>query len=154
MFYYKSTFELYAELIEPETMRDAFIKDPRKDGVRYVIVFDANKSIVKEGVLGNTAENSYISFNNHIDIPNKEGVYRVCFSATDSLFHNAATATQNSGEEETTAMFGKIFQQQDFSKLSFEVSVTLERVFHGQFETEQDLQQAQESSSKRQNMAA
>ena len=67
MFYHGSTFELYAELIEPESMKDEYIKDVAKDGVRYIIVFDANKSIVKEGVLGNQSENSYISFNNHID---------------------------------------------------------------------------------------
>ena len=81
MFYHGSTFELYAELIEPEVMKDEYIKDEKKDGIRYVIVFDANKSIVKEGVLGNKSENSYVSFNNHIDAQNKEGVYKVCFNA-------------------------------------------------------------------------
>lgn len=108
MFYHGSTFELYAELIEPEIIKDEFILDPSRDGVRYIIVFDANKSIVKEGILGNKEANSYISFNNHIDIPNKEGVYRVCFSPTDSLFYNAASATEKSQEG---SMFGKIFQQ-------------------------------------------
>ena len=107
MFYHGSTFELYAELIEPELMKDEYIKDASKDGVRYIIVFDANKSIVKEGILGNRSDNSYISFNNYIDIPNKEGVYRVCFSTADSLFHNAASVTE-SGQGDS--MFGKIFQ--------------------------------------------
>ena len=109
MFYYGSTLELYAELIEPELMKDQYIKDPTKDGVRYIVVFDANKSIVKEGILGNKMENSYISFNNHIDIPNKEGVYRVCIVPTDSIFHNAAESTEKN--QESDGMFGKIFQQ-------------------------------------------
>ena len=109
MFYHGSTLELYAELIEPESMKDQYIKDPSKDGVRYIVVFDANKSIVKEGILGNKMENSYVSFNNHIDIPNKEGVYRVCMLTTDSIFHNAAESTDKN--QESDGMFGKIFQQ-------------------------------------------
>ena len=41
-----------------------------------------------------------------------------------------------------------------FSVRNFEVSVTLERVFHGTFQTQQDLEKAHISNSNREKMAA
>ena len=38
-FYFGSTFELYAELIEPETLLDEFIKKEETDGIHYHVVY-------------------------------------------------------------------------------------------------------------------
>ena len=35
--------------------------------------------------------------------------------------------------EGESSLFGRVFQQQDYSKIQLEVSVTLERIFHGKF---------------------
>ena len=63
-------------------------------------------SIVTEGVLGNKDFNSYLSFNYQIDSPAKEGIYQVCLQPADSLYYNAAEASQQEGG---VSLFGKIF---------------------------------------------
>ena len=80
--------------------------------------------------MGNKDSNSYFSLNYQIDDAAKEGIYLVCLSPSDSVYFNAAAASEKEGG---SSLFGKVFQQQDFSKLSFEISLTLERVFHGTF---------------------
>ena len=151
MFYYGSTFELYIELVEPGAILDDWIKEPLKDGMRFSVFKEGqDRKPVKVGILGNKDTNSYISYNYHIDKPEKEGMYLVCLSPSDSIYNNAAV----SGEQSGSSLFGRVFQENDYSKLSFEVSLTLERVFHGAFQTTQDLEQAHESTSNREQMAA
>ena len=104
MFYLGSTLELYAELVEPESLRNEFVKDAEKDGVHYYVIAP-NKSLLTEGILGNKASSSYVSYNYLVDHPKNEGYYMVCFNPTDSLFYNAADASK----EGNTPMFGRIF---------------------------------------------
>ena len=151
-FYHGSTFELYAELVEPETLLNELIKKEDTDGIHYHVVYTRTNQIITKGILGNKEKNSYVGFNYLIDDVHKEGVYVVCFQPSNTLFHNAAEMTEKT--EGGTSMFGKIFQHQDFSKLNFELSVTLERVFHGTFQTQQELEKAHGSVSKREKMAA
>ncbi len=117
--------------------------------MRYYVV-GPNNVLVTEGMLGNKAHNSYVSFNYLVDSQKTEGYYQVCFTPTDSLFFNAAEASK----EGNSSMFGRIFQQQDFSKLNFELSVTLERVFHDTFKTRDEVEEARSSDSSRKKMAA
>ena len=56
--------------------------------------------------------------------------------------------------EGESSLFGRVFQQQDYSKIQLEVSVTLERIFHGKFQTKDEIIAAQESNSKRTQMSA
>ena len=105
------------------------MQDPTKDGIRFHIVSpEPEYAIIHRQILG---KDQLFSSYTYDLIPGKdrEGYYRVCVGASDSLFQNAALAAQQ-GEQST---FGSIFQQQDYSKLAFEVSVTLERVFKENF---------------------
>ena len=85
-------------------MKDEFLKDAAKDGIRVLVVFEDR--IVKETFLGNKETNSYLSYHYQIDAPYKEGVYRVCVAPSDSLFANAAKEMEKKGESN---LFGKIF---------------------------------------------
>lgn len=121
--------------------------DAAKDGVRYFIMREHDYEVVKEGVLGNKSSNSFLSYNLYVEDKHMEGIYTVCLMPSESIFKNAVYANEESVDN---SIFGRIFQEQDYSKLSFELSFTLERVFHGAFQTTDDLQQAQNSDSKRQ----
>ena len=56
----------------------------------------------------------------------------MCLEPTNSLFENERKEMERTGESN---LYGKIFQHQyDYSKLSFELGITLERIFHGAFE--------------------
>ena len=69
MFYEGSTLELATELIEPETMKESYITDPAKDGIKVFVVFD--QRIIFEAYLGNKEHNSFLSFIHAIDSPHK-----------------------------------------------------------------------------------
>ena len=106
MFYYRSTFELYAELVEPEALLGHYIKDEAVDGVAYWVMAERGNALIKKGVLGNKRETHYVSLNYPIDDPAKEGVYTVCFAPADQLYHNAASATKDG----KLSKFGSVFQ--------------------------------------------
>ena len=74
----------------------------------------------------------------------------MCLEPADTVYYNAAASSEQGG----SSLFGRIFQQQDFRKLTMEVSLTLERVFHGTFQTKDELMNAHSSSSNREQMAA
>lgn len=152
MFYYGSNLDLFMELVEPAGLPDLFINDPAVDGIRYVVMQEGHYTTPIEGVLGNTAESSFSSYSLPIDHPGKEGIYRVCLSPSESIFYNAQKLVDSKSEQVT--MFGKVFEAHDYAKLSFEVSLTLERVYHGTFQTLQELNSAHASESKREKMAA
>ena len=151
MFYYGSTFELFVELVEPKAIKDEWIKDPTRDGLLWNVYKLGVDTPMYRGILGNKDSNSYSSFNFQIDKPEMEAVYFVCVGPSDGIFHNAAQQMEAEG---STSLFGSIFQQQDFSKIQLEVSLTLERIFHGTFKTKDEILAAQESPSKRSQMAA
>ena len=56
-FYVGSTFELYAELIEPETLLDEFIKKEETDGIHYHVVYQRTNKLITKGILGNKEKN-------------------------------------------------------------------------------------------------
>ena len=98
--------------------------------MRYFVMRESDFSVVKEDVLGNKDYNSFLSFNYYIPDKATEGIYIVCLMPSDSIFRNAVYANEESVDN---SIFGRIFQEQDYSKLNFEISFTLERVFHDTF---------------------
>mmetsp|Transcript_26201 Transcript_26201/g.34984 ORF Transcript_26201/g.34984 Transcript_26201/m.34984 type:complete len:159 (+) Transcript_26201:92-568(+) len=146
MFYYGSSFELFVELVEPTAIKDSWIKDTTKDGLLWNVYRAGEETPLHRGIVGNRDSNSYASYNFLVDTPDKESVYFVCLGPSDGIFYNAAEAMEAEGG---SSVFGRIFQQQDFSKINLEVGVTLERIFHGKFKTRDELEQAHDSTSKR-----
>ena len=102
-FYEGSTLDLYIEL-EQDGIKESMVKDPTRDGIRFHIVApEPSYQIIHRQVLGR--EQLYHSYAYDI-VPgkDKEGVYRVCIGASDSLFQNAAIAAKQ-GEQNA---FGSI----------------------------------------------
>ena len=125
-FFEDTTIDLFVELVEPGQITSSMIKDPLKDGITVdVQTPEPYYQYLYQDIIG-APDKSHLSYS--YDIPANqfwlEGFYFICLKPTDSLFENALQASK----ENESSVFGSILSKQDYSKISFELSLTIERV--------------------------